>query len=47
MKVVVDKRTEFIGIVLMLSKYNQKYEFLKNAYSNEEYINDITQWFNK
>lgn len=47
MKVIVDKRTEFIGIILMLSKYNQKYEFLKNAYSNEEYINDIMQWFNK
>ena len=45
MKVVVDKRTEFIGIVLMLSKYNQKYEFLKNDYSNEEYINDIMRWF--
>lgn len=29
MKVIVDKRTEFIGIILMLSKYNQKYEFLK------------------
>ena len=47
MKVVVDKRTEFIGIVLMLSKYNQKYEFLKNDYSNEEYINDIMRWFDK
>ena len=47
MKIVVDKRTEFIGIVLMLSKYNQKYEFLKNTYSNEEYINDIIRWFDK
>ena len=47
MKVVIDKRTEFIGIVLMLSKYNQKYKFFKNPYSNEEYINDITQWFDK
>ena len=47
MKVIVDKRTEFIGIVLMLSKYNQKYDFFKNPYSNEEYINDIMQWFDK
>ncbi len=47
MKVVIDKRTEFMGIVLMLSKYNQKYEFFKNDYSNEEYINDIIQWFEK
>ena len=47
MKVVVDKRTEFIGIILMLSKYNEKYEFLKNTYSNEEYINDIMRWFDK
>ena len=47
MKVIVDKRTEFIGIVLMLSKYNQIYEFFKNPYSNEEYINGIMQWFDK
>lgn len=45
--IVVDKRIEFIGLVLKLSKYSEVYPFLKNKNANKDYNDELERWFGK
>lgn len=47
MKIIVDKRTELMGIVLMLSKYLETYPFLKNTEAHKAYNQEILNTFGK
>lgn len=46
-KVVVDKRTELMGIVLRLSKYAQKYPLLMREVKDWQYLQEVFAYFGK
>lgn len=43
----VDRRTELLGIIQRISKYNEKYPHLLEKYGNKEYVEEIEKRFNK
>lgn len=46
-RVIIDKRTELLGVLLLLSKYKEKFPQLVETYGIVEYHNDIFEKFSK
>lgn len=47
MDIIVSKKTELMGIMLLISDYKEKYPFLVEEMNNKEYRNEILNTFSK
>lgn len=46
-KVTVDKRTELLGILMLIGNYKNKYPHLVKEYNAKDYYNKIHNYFDK